>query len=138
MALNNGRMNCGIYESRPAERGRFVMGGPIAKRFALTLSNRQGIRRACATNGCKEIPTPPGHRPSAHSGLMSSCHVHESKPSCSFDLDDDLAPGVPRFDVGQGLADRFEWEDPIHDGADDPSLDKPGDLSQLRPIGPHE
>ena len=31
VALNGNRMNCGIYESRPGECRRFVMGGPYCK-----------------------------------------------------------------------------------------------------------
>jgi len=31
VAINGNRMNCGIYESRPRECRRFVMGGPYCK-----------------------------------------------------------------------------------------------------------
>lgn len=31
VALNSARMNCGIYDSRPAVCSRFVMGGPYCK-----------------------------------------------------------------------------------------------------------
>jgi hypothetical protein len=52
--------------------------------------------------------------------------------------DDDLALGAPLVDVRDRLERCVEREDPVHDRAEVCVVDERGELSQLRPAGPHE